>query len=298
MKYPGIQILYEVGSRKDIAESYGVSERTIYRWLNKATKESGVKMSKPRRPRLSTLENFSGTRAQLAQKYGVSERTVYRWLDAARAKGANIPSRAQRSKYPGSMILSADGTRRQLAQSFGVSTSTIDRWKKKAREEISKGLPEEIITPDMLPEEIITPDMLPQEIFTPDQLPQEIFTPDQLPEEIVFDDEDTGETKEDFTDQYKEDLQNLTEMLRDYEQISADSLFWDIPADEKLKYLDAYIMYQDDQNHTMFYDPEIHDFNYSPDFVATINIWGDEFESWLRREKGLEDFGADWLNDL
>lgn len=299
MKYPGSQILYEVGTRKELAESYGVSERTIYRWINKAAKESGIKIQKPRRPRLSTLENFSGTRAQLAKKYGVSERTVYRWLDAAKSKGANIPSRAQKSKYPGSLILGAEGTRRQLAQSFGVSTSTIDRWRKKAKEEISKGLPEEVITPDMLPEEIITPDMLPQEIFTDDQLPQEVFTPDQLPEEIVFDEEDTGETdKGEFTDQYKQDIQDLTNMLQEYDQLNADSLFWDIPADEKLKYLDAYIMYQDDQNHTMFYDPEIHDFNYSPDFVSTINIWGDEFESWLRREKGLEDFGADWLDEL
>ena len=284
-KYPGFSILYEVGSRKELAQSYGVSERTIYRWLNKARAETGAKKDKPRRPRQSTLENFTGTRKELAKKYGVSERTVYRWLNKAREQGADIASRSTVSAYPGINILDESGSNRQIAKKYGVSEATIRRWKKKA----AAGMPEEIFTEDQLP----------QEIFTDDQLPQEIFTEDQLPEEIITEEEDTGETdKQDFTDQYKQDLQDLTQMLHEYDQLNADSLFWDIPADEKLKYLDAYIMYQDDQNHTMFYDPEIHDFNYSPDFVATINIWGDEFESWLRREKGLEDFGSDWLDNL
>ena len=38
-KYPGMQILYEVGTRKELAASYGVSERTVYRWLNRAAAE-------------------------------------------------------------------------------------------------------------------------------------------------------------------------------------------------------------------------------------------------------------------
>ena len=62
-KYPGSFIINEVGTRKELAGLYGVSERTIYRWLNKAAKESGMKpAAKSKRPRLSTLEKFKGTR--------------------------------------------------------------------------------------------------------------------------------------------------------------------------------------------------------------------------------------------
>ena len=297
--YPGIKILSELGTRKEMAQAYGVSERTIYRWLNKALKESGTKIPKPRRPRKTTLENFTGTRKQLAQRYGVSERTVYRWLNKARSQGANIPTRAPRSKYPGISILDDIGTRKQLAQSYDVSVSTIDRWRRKAREQGKKDLPTEILTPDQLPEEIITPDMLPEEIITPDMLPEEIITPDMLPEEIITPDMLSEEiiTEEPGKD-YVDDLQILSELLFNNELLNDNSIFWDIPASDKLKFLDAYIMYQDDQNHTLFYNHEIHDFDYSPDFVSSINIWGDEFETWLRREKGLEDFGADWLDDL
>ena len=109
-----------------------------------------------------------------------------------------------------------------------------------------------------------------------------------LPEEIIT------EPEQDYVD----DLQILSELLFNNELLNDNSIFWDIPASDKLKFLDAYIMYQDDQNHTLFYNHETHDFDYSPDFVSSINIWGDEFETWLRREKGLEDFGTDWLDDL
>ena len=42
-KYPGFMILNEIGTRAELARAYGVSERTIYRWLNRAAKEKGKK---------------------------------------------------------------------------------------------------------------------------------------------------------------------------------------------------------------------------------------------------------------
>ena len=88
-KYPGIQILHELGTRTELAQIYKVSERTIYRWLAKAAKESGITPElKTKYPGAKKIEKFKGTRKQLAAKYGVSERTVYRWINKARAEGA------------------------------------------------------------------------------------------------------------------------------------------------------------------------------------------------------------------
>ena len=249
--YPGSYILNEIGTRKELAAAYGVSERTIYRWLDKARKETGEKKSKPRRPRQSTLENFKGTRKELAKKYGVSERTVYRWLNKARDNGANIPSRQKKKK--------------------------------------DAGMPEEIFTPDQMPEEIITPDQLPEEIFTADQLPEEIITPDQIDQE----DENNNEFA---VDEHGSDLLILNNLLYDNELIAGDSVFNSFDKLKQIQFLDAYIKYQDDLDHDKFYNKETHDFDYSPDFVSTINIWGDEFESWVRREEGLEEFGEVWLD--
>lgn len=245
-KYPGTFILNEIGTRKELAAAYGVSERTIYRWLDKARKETGEKKSKPRRPRQSTLENFKGTRKELAKKYGVSERTVYRWLNKARDNGADIPS----------------------------------RQKKK-----DAGMPEEIFTPDQLPEEIITPD----------QLPEEIFTAEQLPEEIIFeDDEETG--NEPPPEDEKNGTALLSDLLYEKEQLVDKTIFDTLTPADRIAYLDAYVQYQDDLDHDQFYNKETHDFDYSPDFVSTINIWGDEFESWLNREIALEKFAQDIEN--
>ena len=239
-KYPGSFILNEIGTRKELAASYGVSERTIYRWINKARAETGEKKPKPRRPRQSTLENFQGTRKELAKKYGVSERTVYRWLEKAKKQGADIPSRQKK----------------KIAKDMG------------------------------LPEEIITPDMLPQEIYTPERLPEEIITPDMLPEEVDF--EEPGEDEK--------NIEILTDMLAENEQLNADSIFYDLSMEERQQYVNAYIEYQSDLDPGAFYDKETHDFNYSPDFVSTINIWGDTFETWLANMRDLESFGDVWLD--
>ena len=275
-KYPGIQILYEIGSKKELAASYGVSERTLYRWLAKARQETGEKVAKPRRPRQSTLENFKGTRAELAKKYGVSERTVYRWLNKAKEKGADITSRAKASKYPGTDILNESGTNRQIGERYGVSETTIRRWKKRA----AAGMPEEIYAPEDLP----------QEIYTPDQLPEEIFTTEELPEEITFDEE-----PEEPDQEGKTGTALMADLLNEYNQLNDDSQFNSLSEAEKISYLDAYIMYQSDQDRGQFYNSETHDFDYSPEYVSTLNIWGDEFETWLSREKSLEDFGTDWI---
>lgn len=244
-KYPGSFILNEMGTRKELAVAYGVSERTIYRWLNKARAETGEKKPKPRRPRQSTLENFKGTRKELAKKYGVSERTVYRWLNKAKQQGADIPS----------------------------------RQKKKIAKDM--GLPEEIITPDMLPEEI--------------------YTPEQLPEEITFDEsEEAGQEAGQEAgpeDSKEENLnQTLIDLLFENDMISADSPFRSMDPNERLEYISAYLDYQQENNPSAFYDKETHDFNFSPDFVSTINIWGDTFETWLSNVRDLEAFGDVWFD--
>ena len=110
-KYPGIQILYEVGTRAELAESYGVSERTMYRWLNKAKAETRERQQYPGAKRVA---NFKGTRKELAAKYNISERTAYRWLNKARSEGADVPSRQARSKYPGAVILEETGTNKSI----------------------------------------------------------------------------------------------------------------------------------------------------------------------------------------
>lgn len=275
-KYPGFSILYEVSSRKELAQSYGVSERTIYRWLNKARAETGAKKDRPRRPRQSTLENFQGTRKELAKKYGVSERTVYRWLNRAREQGADISPRTTVSAYPGINILNESGSNRQIAKKYNVSESTIRRWKKRA----AAGMPEEIFTEDQLP----------QEIFTEDQLPQEIFTEDQLPEEIIIEEPGSEEPKS-----AEEEIINL---LFNNDQLLEDSIFRQFNPAKQQEYISSYIRYQYEMDPGQFYNSNIHDFDFSPDFVSTINMWGDDFETWLLRMEQLEDFGSDWVDSI
>ena len=275
-KYPGLMLLNEIGTRADLAKAYGVSERTIYRWMNRAKQEATpIRQSYPG---AESIAQFKGTRKQLAEAYSISERTAYRWINKARSQGAPIPSRRVSSKYPGQSILYEYGSNRELGELYNVSETTIRRWKKRAEKE-SAGMPEEVFTEDQLPEEV----------FTPDQLPEEIFTEDQLPEEIIT--EEPPELE-------KESTQLLYEALLDNEMLAEDSLFYTMDHSSQLDYLKAYIEYQADMNPSRFYDKETHDFNYSTEFVATINIWGDEFETWLQRTKDLEDFDTSFMDDL
>lgn len=266
-KYPGQSILYEIGSRADIAQSYGVSERTIYRWLNKAAKESGVKIKKSNYPGPKRISAFKGTRKQLAAKYGVSERTVYRWLNKAREQGAQIQSKSPSSSYPGIGILDEQGTNKTIADRYGVSTRTVQRWKQKARDDLSKQMPEEIITEDYeeplgeFPEEIIT-----EELEEPlGELPEEILT--EEPEEP------------------NDPIEGLINIVLDHDELlSSDSLFRTLTPAEQQAYMEFYIQYQYDMDEHQFYNEETHKMDFSPDFVSTINIWGEEFEDWVTKQ--------------
>lgn len=275
-KYPGIQILYEVGTRKELAASYGVSERTVYRWLNRAAAESGLTPKLTAKfPGAKKIEAFKGTRKQLAAKYGVSERTAYRWINKAKAQGANIPSKANKSKYPGEQILYEVGSNKELAQSYGVSPRTVSRWKKKARDkqeidQINRGLPEEIITEP--------------EVEELGEFPEEYITEPET-EEI----EAEFEGRE-FEDESQQTLYDITERLLnpDNDLLSDNSIFKTLSVEEQMDYIDMYLQYQYELDEHQFYNPETHKMDFSPDFVSNINIWGDEFEDWAQKQ---HDYG-------
>ena len=275
-------ILYEVGTVKEIAQAYGVSERTIYRWKNRAQKEAGIKTPKPTRPRLSTLQNFKGTRKQLAKKYKVSERTAYRWLAKARAQGAEIESRQVQSKYIGAGILDERGTNKQLAEKYNVSERTIARWKRRARSEIESPFvkidsPEKVS--DLIKDSAFTS---PLEDFEDDVFTNEDFGKVFTQEEPLYEVESVN-----ISDKTKAQLGDLSGLLSDFELISKKSQFRDLSEDDKIFYLHQYIKYQWEENPYQFNQsppdgdyPKLND----PEAIANVNIWGDEFDSWLNEQ--------------
>lgn len=290
-KYPGSFIINEVGTRKELASIYGVSERTIYRWLNKAAKESGLspKIAKKTHPRDTTLANFKGTRKQLAKKYGVSERTAYRWLEKAKARGTDIPSRRSESKYPGQTILTLSGTNKDIAEIYGVSPSTVSKWKSKARRERAAELHQgEPIPPETEQEEI---EQEPEDVFEQDTFTQE-------PEE-QFDEqfEDIGEPfeveeNETIDDEWNTaNLSYLHDLLAwgDEPLLDPSSKFYNIPMNDRLAYLDSYLKFQYGEDEHQFYDDQLHCMVYNPDDpsvfrgdrIALIDIWGSDLEEWL-----------------
>lgn len=266
--YPGSQILFEVGTRKDLAKIYGVSERTIYRWMNKAKSETEAKPVKARRPKMSTLANFKGTRKELAKKYKVSERTVYRWLSAAKDKGVDIQSRSKTSKYPGPEILASKKTNKKLAEEYDVSTRTIARWKNRARAELT---PEEYTPIDEIPlgNIVETPE-------APIEPSDEIFeVPDTVDEEYADLDMDPRQI---------DDLIAISDMLSEQDLLTPDSMFNQLTGAEKVTYISKYIEYQMDYNPQLFYDKESGEFRTDPDWLQGLNIWGDEFEEWVHEQ--------------
>ena len=287
-KYPGFQILYEVGTRSELAQSYGVSERTMYRWLNKAKAETAPKRQSY--PGAKAIQQFRGTRKELAQNFGISERTAYRWLNKARAEGANIPSRQMPSRYPGMDILEQEGSNVALGRKYGVSEATIRRWKKQA----AAGLPEEIYTPDQLPQEIYTPEQLPEEIITPDMLPEEIVIPEEeqlpeMPEEIITEEPDNELVN----------ASELAETLKEFDKISPDSEFLKLDKQQQSEYVYSYIKYQSQHNPELYYSVEVIGMtDLNPESVATLNIWGDTFETWLSEQMALDAYNPDWLDNL
>ena len=266
-KYPGISILYEVGTRTDLASIYKVSERTIYRWLAKAAKESGSPIEPVSSyPGAKKVAKFKGTRAQMAAKYGVSERTIYRWINKARNEGFQISSRTPSSKNPGIAILDEPGTNAAIADKYGVSTRTVQRWKQKAREEVKKQTPEETAE-DILEEKQEQPYEEPN-VEEPEfedelgEMPEEIFTEDQI-----------------------DPIEGLINLVLDHEElVEANSLFRTLSPSEQQAYMEFYIQYQYDMDEHQFYNEETHKMDFSPDFVSTLNIWGEEFEDWVTKQ--------------
>lgn len=272
--YPGAFILNEVGTNKELANIYGVSERTIYRWKNKAKKETGAKAKKPTRPRTSTLINFKGTRKQLAKKYGVSERTAYRWLQKAKEKGAEIPSRQKKSNYPGAQILIEYGTNKDLAKAYNVSERTIARWKRRARLETEE--PFEVLPPDETPEQPTIPPTSEEPITEFEEL---------------FEVEDTENLESDYSEHELFNLTFLADILTDPQApvIGDDSLYYKLSPNEQLIYIDAYLKFQYGEDEHQFYDESTHGMMYDPDdpnvfspaFISNMDIWKDDFEEWL-----------------
>lgn len=260
MKYPGAFILNEYGTNKELSKIYGVSERTIYRWKSKAKAETGARSRKPTRPRASTLQKFKGTRKELAKKYGVSERTAYRWLEQARQKGYEIESRQKKAKYPGMEILEQGGTNKELAERYNVSERTIARWKRRARAEQAEEEPFEVLPPEEQPEEQGT----------------------KPPEEDFFEDVFGGEEEE--PEKVKDPIQDIYDILNEYELIDRDSPFHDLPPETQRRYLLEYIIFQHDENpwkwYEVFGDNSLH--LDDPNGLSMLNIWGEEFDTWVK----------------
>lgn len=268
-KYPGSIIINEVGmTRKEMASSYGVSERTIYRWMQKAAKESGIKPIKSKKPTAKQLSKFKGTRKQLAAKYGISERTAYRWLNKAKQEGAEV-SRKNTTRYPG---LGADleGKLKDVAEKYGVSERTVSRWKK--RQQVEKQDLEEVLSPDNIPEE-----------FQPtiEQVENPI---EEFEEPINEFEEDISDLEENISKETLDNLKGISDILDSEDLLVDGSIFHDLTTKEKLQYLDAYIQYQYDLDEHQFYNEAEHQMDFSPDFLSTINIWGEEFEDWARKQ--------------
>ena len=266
-KYPGSQIAFEYGTNAEIAKSYGVSERTVYRWKAKARSEIGLKASGAKKPTLKQISKFKGTRKELATKYGISERTAYRWLSKAKEQGLDV-TRKNAAKYPG---LGADleGKLKDVAERYGVSERTISRWKN--RQEVEKQDLEEILSPDNIPEEFQP---------TAEAVEQPSFE-DISDQEF---EEDLSDLEENISKETLDNLKGISDILDSEDLLVEGSIFHNLTTKEKLQYLDAYIQYQYDLDEHQFYNEAEHTMDFSPDFLSTINIWGEEFEEWAQKQ--------------
>ena len=286
MKYPGEFILYEVGTNKQIASAYGVSERTVYRWKNKAMKETGARVKKPTRPRVSTLQKFKGTRKELAKKYGVSERTAYRWIADAKQKGADIESRQKKSKYPGAEILIESGTNKDLAKKYNVSEKTIRRWKNRASNEIDEPFEVTPLFGKQKPFENLLQDGVSSAFddfakdFEEDMSQMNFGSEFDMPFEV--------EPLPEFSDAYKQQIDDIISILDNANLITKNSLFNDLNPELKQIYIDEYIQFQWEENPYQFNqsppdDPNGPDIS-DPEKISNINIWGQDFELWLKNQ--------------
>ena len=275
-KYPGIQILYEVGTRQELAQSYGVSERTMYRWLNKAKAQTKERQEYPG---AGPIARFKGTRKELAAKYNISERTAYRWLKKARESGADIPSRQAKSKYPGLAILDEHGTNKSIGDRYGVSEATIRRWKNRAQSEVeAAGMPEEFISEDI-------GDIL------------EGPATDEA-ESILGEDLDDllGEQPEEYKDY--DTFTNVGDLVEDVinmDVLSPDSEFLNLDPTVQREYMYAYIKYQSQHNKDLYYWVEKVGMSDIPsEDIASLNIWGDSFETFVQEQIALDEYSERW----
>lgn len=264
-KYPGSQIAYEYGTNLELAKLYNVSERTIYRWKARARSEEGLTLNISKYPGSKKLEKFKGTRKQLAAKYGISERTAYRWLNKARTEGSNIPSRGS-SKYPGAAA-DLSGKLSDVAAHYGVSERTISRWKnKQEKEKKEQQQPFE----DAITE---AEDLIEEDYTQPEEVTEDYF------------EEDLSDFASTMSEDTFNNLQGIADILTESEDLLVEgSIFNNLTKLEKLQYLDAYIQYQYDLDEHQFYDESEHKMNFDPDFISTINIWGEEFENWAQKQ--------------
>ena len=156
-------------------------------------------------------------------------------------------------------ILEQDGTNKELAERYNVSERTIARWKRRARAEQAEEEPFEVLPPEEQPEEQGTPS------------PEEDFYND------VFGDED-----EEFEE--KDPIQDIYDILNEYELIDKDSPFHVLPPETQKRYLLEYIMFQHDENpwkwYEVFGDNELH--LDDPNGLSMLNIWNEEFDNWVK----------------
>ena len=274
-KYPGIQILYEVGTRQELARSYGVSERTMYRWLNKAKSQT---KERQQYPGAGPISRFKGTRKELAAKYNISERTAYRWLKKARESGADIPSRQAKSKYPGIAILDERGTNKSIGDRFGVSEATIRRWKNRALSEEAAA----IVEPEPVPIGEI-----PQEEFGPEE-PESIFGEDL--EDILVEEPEEYQDYDTFTN-----VGDLVNDVINLDVLSKDSEFLKLDPTVQREYMYAYLKYQSQHNKDLYYWVEKVGMTDIPsEDIASLNIWGDSFETFVQEQIALDEYSEKW----
>lgn len=316
-KYPGSIIINEIGTRADMAKAYGVSERTIYRWLNKAGNESGISpKTKVKRPRNSTLVNFKGTRKQLAKKYGVSERTAYRWLKQAKQSGSLIPSRQKQSKYPGTsaimdIITNSALTNKQIAEQYGVSTRTVSRWIRRAKLERPQPAPDLRKTKQYKLRRKKTKNgnwyswyeyIGDENAFI--RQDEEAYNPENIIEDFT----EAAETDYSYDPDY-ERLYHFDEwQWSNYSELDKAVLgnidfgnpsgFRDMNVLTRLQCLRSYLIYQYSEDEHQFYDEESHQMMFDPDddsimstsFIRYMDIWGDEFDDWLAWQDEFDEY--------
>lgn len=326
-KYPGSFIINEVGTRKELASIYGVSERTIYRWLNKAAKESGLspKISKKTHPRDTTLANFKGTRKQLAKKYGVSERTAYRWLEKAKARGTEIPSRRSESKYPGAAVMmniitTSAKTNKQIAEELGVSPGTASRWVRRTKLEIPPLVTDlrktgqyklrrkktangnwyswyEYVGDNTTGEDIGEPWEVPEpedigepwEVPEPDQ--EDIEEPWEVPDYDYYEDDRPEWEKLGMRQDTYENLVDIMRKITENELLVENSLFNNLEHPKAIRYLQKYIRYQyEEVDPSLFYDADTRQTRFDSDWVSFLPIWGSEFETWLETQIEIDEY--------